>query len=275
MHLRSLVSSSTFVTLCCGLSVVLVPVACSSSPDTAPSSDAAAQAAPDASLTADTSTSPAEAVQTGRLVTAQTTTPIPSAKVTIGGRTVTTDADGRYSIVVPRGTPVTMRVSAEDHYGFIDQEWTMDKPTLDRGETSVLSRQTGALLAGFLSGYDTKLGALGVRVVPLPGCASEEGATLSLEPTGASLRYSVNGIPSAQATSAQKGQTITAIFYNVAVNVPLKVKVSHPSCAAVAFPVEQFDVRYTGNQIAEGGDSLSFFRVYLGPGTGPSDASAD
>lgn len=235
----------------------------------------AGSAPTDAAPLVDAPVSASVATQTGRLVTAQTTTPIPSAKVTIGEQTVTTDADGRYSIVVPRGKPVTMRVSAEDHFSFVDQEWIMDVAKLDRGETSVLSRQTATLLAGFLTGYDKSLGVLGVRIVPLPGCTSEEGATLTLEPPGASLRYSVGGIPSAQATSAAKGQTITAIFYNVAVNVPLKVKVAHPSCGAVDFPIEQFDVRYTGNQIAEPGDSLSFFRAYLGPSNdaGSSDAS--
>lgn len=215
-----------------------------------------------------------EATQSGRLITAQSTTPVPAAKVTINGKSVMTDAEGRYSLVVPRGKPVSMRGTAEDHFAFIDQEWILDTPTLDRGDTSLLSRQTGSLLAGFLSGYDKALGVLGVRIVPLAGCESEEGATLTLEPAGASLRYSVGGIPSGQATSAVKGQAITAIFYNVAVNAPLKVTVKHPTCSAVPFPVEQSGVRYTGNQIAEPGDSLSFFRVYLG-GTPGTDAGND
>ncbi len=222
----------------------------------------------------DATVSPTESTQSGRLITAQSTTPIPAAKVTIDGKSVTTDAEGRYRFVVPRGKPITMRGTAEDHFAFIDQEWILDTPTLDRGDTFLLSGQTGGLLGGFLSGYDKALGVLGVRIVPLAGCESEERATLTLEPAGASLRYSVGGIPSGQATSAAKGQTITAIFYNVAVNVPLKVTVKHPTCSPVPFPVEQSGVRYTGNQTAEPGDSLSFFRVYLAGAPG-ADAGTD
>ena len=67
----------------------------------------------------------------------------------------------------------------------------------------------------------------------------------------------------------------SAIFYNVDINVPIKVVVHSPKCKNVDFPVEVGDVTYTGaNTIAEGGESITYLRTYIQDPL-PADAGAD
>ncbi len=263
-------SFRTLPTIALPLLGLMAAGACSSSTTTAG----------DASVTpaeggADVAPSSGEAKQTGRVVAAQSNTPIAKASVSAAGKQAVADAEGKYAIAVPKGKPFTIKFAAEDHYQLIEQEYVLEQDSLDRGDSSVLPKATATLLSALLDGYDKTRGVLAVKVIALPPCADEEGAVVTLEPGAGSLvKYSAGGLPGS-GTSARKGETISAIFYNVPPNVPVKVTAKHPSCAQVPFPVDYSGVKYTGNQITEPGESLSFIRVFIGPTSGPADAGTD
>lgn len=233
------------------------------------------------SSTSDGSTSNADATPTategrhfGRAVVAQANTPIAGAKVTAAGRETVTDADGKYSLLLPKRTPFTFKVTAADHYQLIEQEYSFSTDTLDRGDSSILSTQTANLLSAFLDGYDKTKGLLAVRVIPLAPCADEGGTVLTIDPPGAALKYTSGGIPGS-GTSVKKGESIAAIFYNVPPGVPVKIKATSPTCGVLSYPVDYTGVTYTGApSTTEAGESLTFVRVFLGA-QGSSDAGTD
>jgi hypothetical protein len=207
-----------------------------------------------------------ETKQTGRAAVVQTATPIPGAVVSAGGAQATADADGNYAITVPRGKPITLKLSAPDHLQLIEQEYIVDTPSYARGDSLLIKTATARLLAAFLPGYDEAKGLLAVKVVPMTGCATEGGTTLTLDPPGAELKYTKGGLPDSS-TSVTAGENNGALFYNVTPRLPVKVTATHPTCKQLPFPVEYQGVKYTGVQTTEPGESFSFVRVFLGPGT--------
>lgn len=265
---RRALLAPTFTVALFATSLALVLSACSddSSPGTIADDAAPEAATPGAN----------EATQTGRVISALDEAPLPGATVAIGDRTVTAGEGGAYAIVVPTGTPYTMRVSAEDHFTLREQEWRFDGTSLARGDASLLSRDTANLLAAFLPARDATKGLVVVRVVPLPPCDSEEGATLEIAPKGASsVTYFASGRPNQSATSVTTGERFAAAIANVDPGVPITVTVTSPLCEQLPFPVESDGVTFTGAQQAEAGDVLSFMRVFLGPRKEATDASAD
>jgi|GEM_PF-2281548 len=218
-----------------------------------------------------------EAKQTGTIVGALDKQPVPNATVTVGGRTAVSGPNGAYEIVVPRGTPYSMSVAAEEYYKLNEQEWILTKDALPRGETSLLARSTAQLLSAFLPPLDPTKGLLVVKVTPLPPCDSEQGSTISIEPKGASkITYFSGGRPSQSSTSAAKDEPFSAAVSDVDPGLNVKVTVDSPSCEQVPFPVTVGDVTYTGNQKTEPGEVLSFIRVFIGPKKAtPADAGTD
>lgn len=206
----------------------------------------------------------AEAKQTGKILQAQTSDGVAGATVAVAGKTATTNANGDYEILVPRGTPYQMSASAEGYWKVLEQEWILNRDALARGPTNIILTQTAYLLASFLDGRNKEKGTLVVRVEVMPPCATDEGATLTLDPPGESKLVYFNGqIPDVQATSVHHGSTFAAAFYNVDVGVPVRVGVSSPVCKPVPFPVETDDVTYTGVNRVEADEAVSFHRVYL------------
>ncbi len=223
----------------------------------------------------DAAVDPAFVAQSGRALVVQANTPIALAKVTAGGRETATDSEGGYSLLIPRGKPITLKISASEHYQFIEQEYVVDKSPYDRGDSLVLSKTTANLLKAFIGNYDDTRGLLVVKVIPMRGCASEGGTVLTMEPSGAEVRYTTGGLPG-NGTSLSAGENNGALFYNITPGVPVKVLAKHPTCALMPFPVDYQGVRYTGAQTTEAGESFSFIRVFLGPGptadAGPVDS---
>lgn len=218
-----------------------------------------------------------ESKQSGKIIRAQTTDEgVPNATVTIGAKTAITNASGDYEIIVPRNTPYRMTVAADGFYRLVEQELILKKESLARGSTNLLPKQLADLLAGLLPGRDTAKGLLLVKVNPRPPCASEEGTTLTLDPPGdAKISYFSGSLPSTDQPSTKGGTDFSAIFYNVDINVPIKVVVHSPKCKNVDFPVEVGDVTYTGaNTIAEGGESITYLRTYVQDPL-PADAGTD
>jgi len=266
MALRSLHAAALLVPC-----VVLLAVACESAVEGTQTADGGADGpsgpSPDAAV------EPTEVSQSGRALVLQANTPVEGATVSANGATTKTDAEGKYSLVVPRGAPVKLRFSAPEFFQLVEQEYIVDKTPYNRGDSLMLSFATANLLKAFLSGYDDTKGLLAVRVVALAGCASEGGTVLSLDPPGASVKYTVGGLPG-DGTSVAAGENNGALFYNVAPNVPVKVTAKSPTCAQLPFPVAYQGVTYTDSQTTEPGQSFSVVRVFLGP-PAARDAGAD
>lgn len=218
------------------------------------------------------------ATQTGRAIVVQLATPLAGATVSAAGKQATTEADGTYTLQVPRGTPFTLRFTAPEHYQLIEQEYVVTKDPYARGDSLVLAKATAQLLSAFLDGYDKTRGLIAVRVVKKTGCATETGAVVGVEaPADAKpiVKYTTNGLPG-NGTSIVAGDNNGALIYNVPTGAPLKVTVKHPTCAPLPFPVEFEGTTYTsGAATPEPGESLSFVRVFLGPGAPQPDAGVD
>lgn len=253
------------------LPIAIVGAACDGTDAEQPATDAGNDALvaqqPDAAV------EPTEVSQKGRALVLQANTPVEGANVTANGATATTDAEGRYSLVVPRGAPVSLRFSKPEFFQLVEQEYVVDKTPYDRGDSLMLSVQTANLLKAFLTAYDDTKGLVVVKVVPTKGCPSEGGTELSLDTPGATVKYTVGGLPG-NATSLAAGENNGALFYNVAPNVPVKVIAKHPTCAQLPFPVAYQGVTYTEKLVTEPGQSFSFVRIFLGPGAA-GDAGAD
>ncbi len=217
-----------------------------------------------------------ESKQTGKIIRAQTDDEgVPGATVTAGGKSVTTNANGEYEIIVPRNAPYQMTVAAPEYFKLLEQEMILKKETLARGSTTLLPTATANLLAGLLPGRKAEKGFVVVKVTPQPPCASEEGATVSIDPPGeAKVAYFDGSLPDSSRTTVKAGSTFSAAFYNVEVGVPLKVIVTSSECSQAPFPIEVGDVTYTGALTAEPGEALAYMRVYI---KDPiiSDAGAD
>lgn len=268
-------SSAAFTVATAATAAAVALAACSSATTTPPAEAGAppieAGAEPDAP-------SSALATQTGRAMVVQLATPLPGATVSAAGKQATTEADGTYTLTVPRGTPFTLRFTAPEHYQLIEQEYVVTKDPYARGDSLVLAKQTAQLLSAFLDGYDKTRGLIAIRVVKKPGCATETGAVVGIEaPADAKplVKYTVNGLPGS-GTSIVAGENNGALIYNVPTGAPLKVTVKHPTCAPLPFPVEFEGATYTsGSATPEPGESLSFVRVFLGPGAPQPDAGSD
>lgn len=217
-----------------------------------------------------------ETLQTGRAAVVQTNKPIEGATIRVAGKQATSGADGRYSLIVPRGLPITLKLSAPDHYQLIEQEYVIDQPTYERGDSLTLRNQTAMLLAAFLSDLDKSKGLVAVSVIPLKGCPTEGGTVLTMaSPSGASLRYTQGGVPDSN-NYLTEGDTNGALFYNVLPG-PVTITAESPHCVMAPFPVKADGVTYTGALTTEAGESFSFMRIFLAPkpksDAGVSDAA--
>jgi hypothetical protein len=251
-----------------GLSAIAVVAACSddeSSTPVSPGADAGVADAPAES--APVVVGESEVKQTGKIVRALATdTPVPSV-ITVAGKTASTKDDGTYEIAAPKGTPYQMQVNAgAEYYKLIEQEWIVEQD-LPNGDTQMLPVSLANLLAGALDPpRDPAKGLLVVSVRPEPGCASEEGTTLTIEPPGAAkVSYFDGSFPSSSQTSVKAGARFSAFFYDVDPGVTVKVVATSPTCTQLAFPIAKDGKTFTGSQKTEAGEALSFTRVYLGP----------
>jgi hypothetical protein len=265
MRVRELsVAASPFVAAL----AIAAAVACSSS-----SSDGAAPAAPGVeagAIDAQTEAAPdapfSGPTQKGRIIDAVGKDGVAGAVVSIGGKSVTTNADGTYAISITKDVPTSMTVTAPDHFKLNEQEWIVKTDLFDRADTSLLSTATAGLLTSFLPAHDAAKGLLAVRVYPLAPCVSEAGSTIALEPAGTSqVTYFSGGFPNKTAKVTAKDEAFSAVFTDVEPGVALKLVVTSPICEQVAFPVDYGGVTLTGMQKAEPGDVVSYIRLFLGP----------
>lgn len=222
-------------------------------------------------------TSSSGGVQKGKVIVALQNVALPGAKVTVGSTSATSKDDGTYELGVPMGAPYLMTVEAEDHYKLYEQEFQPKLSPYDRGDTSLLPKSIANTLLSFLQGRDEKKAILIVRVAPVTPCDDEGGSTVSLDPPGASMvKYIKGGIPSNTADSVTKGESFSAVIYNIEPGAAIALKVTSPKCKQAAFPIDVGDVTYTGkNQKVEAGEVISFMRVFIKDLGGSGDASTD
>jgi hypothetical protein len=206
---------------------------------------------------------PTQATEKGIITNFTNHKPVPNATVIAGDQTVTTAADGSYSFTLQKGEPFRLTVVADGYAKLIEQEATLDGD-YDKGATTIVPTTMATLLTGMLNGYDSNLGVLSVELVPMGGCASEQGAEIEVSPAGsAKVAYMVNKLPSPTATSVTAGQFPSAVVYNVQPGVQLSLTVTHASCSEAPFPVQQGAVKYTGGISTESGQTTGFARVFL------------
>ena len=262
--------------------------------DTVPLRDAPDGGGSDAASGADANVASGEVQQTGKIVILQQEgTGVGGATINIGGKTITADAKGNYSVTYPINTPVDMVVTAPNYYKLLEGQWLL-KASASRGPTRLPSVDTvSALLSALaLAGpVDTTLGIVSVWVIPLAGCPSEGGATFDVSPKTDKTKFvfTKNEFPDTTLTSAVAGENPHAVIYNIPIGQPVTITVNHPTCSQLPYPQTDSDgFTYTGKvNIAADNQTLGFFRLFLGPhvdvdaGTdagvdsGPTDAGSD
>ena len=215
---------------------------------------------------------PGKAQQTGRVVDLGAQgTGVGGATINIGGQTITADAKGNYSVLYPLNTPVSMVVTAPKYFKLLEAEWLL-KQDASRGPTRLPSVDSASSLLAALSlagPVDKSLGVISVWAIPMPGCASEGGATFTVSPTTASTLgvYLKSTLPDVNLSSAVAGENPHIVFYNLPLG-KVTVTVNHPTCSQLPYPQTDTDgFTYTGNVTVEAlsANTLSFLRVFLGP----------
>jgi len=168
-----------------------------------------------------------------------TATGVPNATVDVGnGTKANGDAKGNYTFQVLAKTPFHLTFSAPDHTTVLEQEWMLNGD-FDRKTTSLPDvGTTNALLSGGLAELDQTKGVLSVGLFLTNACTDEAGATIALNPPGASkIVYFRSGFPAKGATDVATGQnTPSAILYNLEPGDSFDIQVTHPSCTKVPFP---------------------------------------
>lgn len=198
-----------------------------------------------------------------------------------GGHSGTSAAKGAYSVQVPAKEPFSMLISAPDHTTIGEQEWFITGD-FDRKTTSLPDKSTTQQLLQALNGIDPDKGVLSVGLFRTGACTDIGGATIALDPPGASkITYFKNQFPVSQLTTTQTGEnTPSAVIYNLEPGDTFNVKVTHPTCTQAPFPFtptgdvddigDNSTITYTGkvkvapaNPAGAPAPRTSFMRIYM------------
>jgi hypothetical protein len=210
-----------------------------------------------------TPAAPATVTETGIIVNYSSKEPVEGATVTAGDQTVTTAADGSFSLTLESGESFALSVAGEGYASLLEQSTSLSAD-YSAGNITLVPATLARILTGYFTGYDDTLGVLSLDLVPLGSCSSIQGATVSVSPAGsAKVMYFTGGMPSPDLTSAQAGEFPSAAIYNVEPGVPLTVTVTGSSCSQAPFPVTQEGVEYTGGITTQPGQVTGFARVFL------------
>ncbi len=202
-------------------------------------------------------------IDTGTIVDYNNKTPVQGAVVTAGDQTVTTGADGMFSLTLQKGEPFQLSVVA-DGYATLLQQQTALEADYKAGSLTIVPQSLASLLTSMLPHYDNTLGVLSVDLVATGACTSEAGATLTVTPAGsAQVAYFSGGLPDDQQLSVKAGEFPSAVVYNVQPGVQLSVSVTQASCKEVPFPYTTGGVEYTGGIMTKPGLVTGFARIFL------------
>ncbi|HEY8041935.1 MAG TPA: hypothetical protein VIF15_19165 [Polyangiaceae bacterium] len=214
---------------------------------------------------ATTSTDPQRAVQTGKIVDFDTSKALAGATIDDGlGDTATSAADGTYSLSVVKDTPFSMRVTAGSYIKLLEQQTQLSQD-YDRGPTTMVATSLANTLHTLLPHYDATLGVLSVQAIPQGECESEAGAKVEVDgASGFQVVYFQHKIPNLQLTGMEAGELPSAVIYNLPPGAPVTVRLSHPKCKQMPFPVTGTGgITYLGAVTTEAGDATAFQRLFL------------
>lgn len=217
----------------------------------------------------------------GRVVNFGSTSPAKGVTVSAGGVNATSDAAGKWSLTLPKNTPLALTLSNAGYVTLLEQEMQLAGDA-DRGDTSFVPAGTQALLQASLTGFKGDLAAVSFQVIARGACKSADGATVELVPKGTEslLYFAASGFPDAAQTSVIDGKVPSGIFYNVTPGQKIVFKVTPATpdggtpCKQSMFPIADVkapNISYTGNLATQAGDpapsgskpAASFMRVYI------------
>jgi hypothetical protein len=199
----------------------------------------------------------------GTIIDYNSKAPVAGAVVSAADQTMTTGADGTFSLTLQKGEPFQLSV-VSDGYATLLQQQTALEADYAAGSITIVPQGLAGILTALLPGYDKTLGVLSIDLVPTGACTSEGGATLSVSPAGtAQVAYFSGGMPSSSLTSVEAGQFPSAVIYNVQTGVQLDVTVTQATCKEVAFPYTTGGVEYTGGITTQPGLVTGFARIFL------------
>jgi hypothetical protein len=205
----------------------------------------------------------------GTMVDYETEKPIVGMTVTDNGMTVTTDADGGWSLTEPAGSILSPTVTAPLYTNLFFPQSVPAAADIDFGVAVSGTSSTFQLEQSGLAN-DTTKGLVQVVVVTAPTCPSPVGGTLDvLSPPGTTTVYfGATTLPDSSLTSFQAvtSPRPVAVVYDVPPGATLSLSVSHPTCTQALFPFTYAGRTYTGNvpiQATEPGDYNSALVLML------------
>lgn len=216
------------------------------------------------------------ALQTGRVRNSEMQL-LAGATVRVGGASTTTPSaygpgeEGTYALLVWGSKPAHTILSAPGFWSLVDQEWIPLGTVVRRPGMLLVDDGTAAWVGSRIPDADPTKGKVVVQVNGDPSCFSANDVTLAMSPAGDArvVYFAADNVPDPSLDHAEfrmgNGPQIQALFVNVEPNVRFQITARSSSCAQVPFPIAFQDVMLTGWQYAEGGRSLSFYRVFLTP----------
>lgn len=211
-------------------------------------------------------------------------TPVRGLTITSGTQTTTTDMDGKFSLVQPRGVPLNVLVGgaskANPYAKLYLPEVIFMAGDGDRGDIILPDLSTFQFEEVTLSN-DTSKAVVNIIVVVTGACASPEGGTITvLSPAGAKVRYIDSvGYPHGAQKSITARTTpwhAAAAVFDVEPGAKLDVTVQHPTCKQLPFPATYNGLKFTGNAVTKPSseDTNSALVLVLGDGDRTSAVDA-
>jgi hypothetical protein len=195
--------------------------------------------------------------------------PMAGLVVAANGATSTTDENGMWTLTVPGGSVLTPSVTGTGYAPLIFPETVPAAADMDFGSSVIGTTNAFQLEQGGLGSAPSK-GVVQVVLRARASCKSVDGATIKvLAPSGAIAAYfDATGLPDPSLTVPDtiKAPRPVAVVYNVAPGSHLDVRVDHPTCKQVAFPLVDEGRTYTGQttiNAAEPGDYSSALVLFL------------
>ncbi len=198
--------------------------------------------------------------------------PVAGATITIGAETATTASDGTYSILVPAGTPFTMKAVKTTTPSYIPLIEAEDRVTgsYDRGETLLISSGTASLLTAALPSYNSSKALMTIELVKTGSCTDVSGTTVTVSNAnvGALTQYPSQCVSpvgtNPYATDGTFPAASAAVVYNLTPGTQT-VTATSPKCTQIPYPYTDpaTGLTYDGTVTTEAGTGTSFTRVFL------------
>ena len=215
--------------------------------------------------TADSAPDTSKVKDEGVMINFDDSKPLAGVTVTEGDVSMVTAADGKFSLVVPKGVAHTLSFSKD---GFITENYPEGILSIDvdRGKIKIVPQATYDLVTGSFNSFDPSHGLLYIEVETESTCATATGSTLTLASPGIEqVRYVKGGIPSVTQSSIDERELpVVALFYNVPTDTQLDVVFGDTTCTQAPFPYDEASsgIKYTGS-VQVHGNASTIARYFL------------